>query len=93
MSKSVLVIDTPECCDGCEMCDRIPGPWCRATGNVIAGDPESGRAAGCPLKPMPEKRSDAFVYTNVDGYKTVRENSYASGWNECINKILGGNNE
>lgn len=84
-------MDMPENCDKCGMLTFYERkPYCVAMNNVIYCDLQSGRAAGCPLKPLPEKRSDAFVYTNVDGYKTVRENPFVSGWNECIDRILGG---
>lgn len=78
MSKSVLVIDTPENCGKCKF---ISGFWCRAMNgrrvpnNDVIPD-------WCPLKPLPEKMTGVA--------STDHWNSIKAGWNACIDEIAGG---
>lgn len=79
MSKSVLVIDTPENCGKCKFISEF---WCRAmdcrrvpNNDVIPG--------WCPLKPLPEKMIIPRGARNTDGLE------YACGYNACINEITG----
>lgn len=91
MSKSVLVIDTPECCAECRFV-RWP---VKGDGDCFALPDESkkkvpeinlyenlGRPSWCPLKSLPEK------------FKWKKEMTYWSGardgWNACIDEITGG---
>ena len=73
MSKSVLVIDTPENCGKCKF---ISGFWCRAMdgrrvpNNDVPPD-------WCPLKPLPEKMTGVASTDHWDRIK--------AGWNGCIN--------
>lgn len=82
MSKSVLVIDTPENCGKCKF---ISGFWCRAmhcrrvpNNDVIP--------CWCPLKPLPEKDDFDDLY---DEYYT----GYHDGWNDCLREIVRGKNK
>lgn len=79
MSKSVLVIDTPENCGKCKF---ISGFWCRAihcrrvpNNDVIPG--------WCPLKPLPERKEYIAPIDNVESQKDI----IAVGWNACIDAI------
>lgn len=81
MSKSVLVVDTPENCGKCKF---ISGFWCRATGGRRV--PNNDVIPGwCPLKPLPEKMTIPRGARNTDDLE------YAAGYNTCINEITGGN--
>ena len=42
---------------------------------------DNGRPSWCPLKPMPQK-----YYKYGDD---IEEDSYWSGWNECVDEITG----
>lgn len=78
MSKSVLVIDTPENCGKCKF---ISGFWCRAmNGRRVPNNDVIPN--WCPLKPLPEKDDWDDQY---DEYYT----GYANGWNRCLSKITG----
>ena len=83
MSKSVLVIDTPENCGKCKF---ISGFWCRAMdgrrvpNNDVIPD-------WCPLKPLPEKKLHTAPVSNYE----LQKNLLADGWNNCIDEITGGN--
>lgn len=80
MSKSVLVIDTPENCGKCKFISEF---WCRAMdgrrvpNNDVPPD-------WCPLKPLPKYKS----------MEKPGEYEYGKmhGWNRCIDRITGGGN-
>ena len=79
VSKSVLVIDTPENCGKCKF---ISGFWCRAMNGRRA--PNNDVIPNwCPLKPLPEKMTGVAI--------TDHWNSIKAGWNQCIDAITGGN--
>lgn len=78
MSKSVLVIDTPENCGKCKF---ISGFWCRAmNGRRVPNNDVIPN--WCPLKPLPEKMTGVA--------STDHWNSIKAGWNACIDEIAGG---
>ena len=79
MSKSVLVIDTPENCGKCKFISTF---WCRAihcrrvpNNDVIPG--------WYPLKPLPERKEYIAPIDNVESQKDI----IAVGWNACIDAI------
>ena len=79
MSKSVLVIDTPENCGKCKFISEF---WCRAmNGRRVPNNDVIPN--WCPLKPLPEKITRVAV--------TDHWNSIKAGWNNCIDAITGGN--
>ena len=81
MSKSILVIDTPEYCSECPVCyeDWQNREYCGITSERIWYDniPE-----WCPLKEAPKK---------MEGYDSIKRQwgEYEDGWNHCIDCILG----
>lgn len=86
MSKSLLVIDTPNCCKKCELlCDL--GDWiCMGshTHREIKKKErsENSKPDWCPLHPFPEQRNESDTYYESDYYR-------AQGWNSCIDEICG----
>lgn len=84
MSKSILVIDTPEGCGDCPLCGEsfmTYREYCRITATYIW---TADKPTWCPLKPLPEKLSPTG-YPNDD-----YGDGYVNGYNECIDEILGG---
>lgn len=98
MSKSALVIDTPENCydcpfgtdycsdleyDGlCELADRLDYDLVLMTEEYY--DCESKlRPDWCPLKPLPEKST---IENDMVDYQC----GLVDGWNQCIDEITGG---
>lgn len=80
MSKSVLVINTPENCGKCRFVNEF---WCRANGRIL---PQYDEIPGwCPLKSLPEKLKQRKEMTYWNGV--------IDGWNQCINKITGGGDD
>ena len=78
MSKSVIVIDTPENCGKCKFISRF---WCRAKGDRRVPNNDA-IPAWCPLKPLPEKMTGVV--------QTDHWNSIKAGWNGCIDEITRG---
>lgn len=83
MSKSILVIDTPECCDYCPV-GRIFGMEgqveCMEGKDIRVNNNGRTIPDWCPLRDLPEK------------YYPVSMN-FESGYNACIDEILKGENE
>lgn len=82
MSKSALVMDTPKYCAVCVLRSGVHHPFCRVNNRDITD--LSIRPDWCPLKPLPEKMIIPRGARNTDGLE------YASGYNTCINEIIGG---
>ena len=83
MSKAILVIDMPKSCADCPLAqnDSDYGLCCFEVGILYDNvrDYKNRRSDDCPLKPMPEKELDWN-----DG-----EDEYITGFNACIDEILG----
>lgn len=88
MSKSVLVLDTPENCISCSIsrdCSNIleTCTFCPITGKCVL-DKEAETIPGwCPLKPLPKKKEKR-------DWRSKLSLEWVRGWNTCINKITGG---
>lgn len=102
MSKSVLVIDTPENCLDCRFCyesDEGVEACCsisdddKDTSLTKKIDCEYGYCQGkpdwCPLKPLPEKKE----YVDPTSSAKAKKNIIAVGWNTCINMIVKGDSD
>ena len=76
MSKSVLVIDTPDCCEKCP----IDYAHCSEHGTKRY----SAKSEWCPLRPLPPKLV-SYGYLDVGN----EDGMYEKGWNNCIDEILG----
>lgn len=96
MSKSVLVIDTPETCLDCRFCyesDEGVEACCSIsdddedTSLMKKIDCEYGYCQGkpdwCPLKPLPEEKEE-------ECWRSKLSLAWIRGWNTCISKITGG---
>lgn len=85
MSKSVLVIDTPENCISCSIsrdCSNIleTCTFCPITGKCVLDKEAETIPDWCPLKPLPEKDDFDDPY---EEYYT----GYRDGWNRCLEEI------
>lgn len=94
MSKSVLVIDTPENCISCSIsrdCSNIleTCTFCPITGKCVL-DKEAETIPGwCPLKLLPEKMKVTGIYNGEYFKAGGKTPSYKIGWNKCIDAITG----
>ena len=81
MSKSLLLIDTPENCRSCYLRGfTLNLQYCR--GKLKDIKDTSVKPDWCPLKPLPEKMTGVA--------STDHWNSIKAGWNGCIDEITGG---
>nr|DAG82367.1 MAG TPA: hypothetical protein [Caudoviricetes sp.] len=84
MSKSALVIDTPENCIHCPLLNSADECTVQDDdANFNASDSWDELMKGCPLKPLPEK-----ITTEND--MTDYQCGMVDGRNQCINEITGG---
>lgn len=99
MSKSVLVIDTPENCLDCQFCYELD-EGVEACCSIMDDDKDKslmkeidceygycqGKPDWCPLKPLPEKKEYIVPIDNIESQKDI----IAVGWNACIDEVTGG---
>lgn len=89
MSKSLLVIETPECCEKCMInidgfCLAVLEPnECVEGGEMWKETPKACKPDWCPLHPIPEKKDEYNSDTDVCYYRR-------QGWNSCVDEILEG---
>lgn len=102
MSKSVLVIDTPETCLDCRFCYELD-EGVEACCSISDDDKDAslmkkidceygycqGKPDWCPLKPLPEKKE----YVDPTSSAKAKKNIIAVGWNTCINMIVKGDSD
>ena len=92
MSKSVLVIDTPESCRSCYLRGfTLALQYCKVESEHIKDT--SVKPDWCPLKPLPDKMKLTGVYGREYFQSNGKMPSYKIGWNDCIDEITGGNSD
>lgn len=81
MSKSVLIIDTPESCRSCYLRGfTLNLQYCR--GKLKDIKDVSTKPDWCPLKPLPEK-------STTENDMTDYQCGMVDGRNQCIGEITG----
>lgn len=89
MSKSVLVMDTPESCINCKVGQNMSNCMetcirCPIAGKCTLDEEAESIPDWCPLKPLPEK------FDNENDRKLGDfEPLFKIGWNACIDEITG----
>lgn len=95
MSKSMLIIDTPESCKTCDIkfTDDY-ADWCphkKAKSDVYDYIQSNSRPDWCPLSPLPEKiKLKQYVDNAARNMNSVMAYAYAQGRNDCLDEILEG---
>ena len=91
MSKSVLIIDTPESCRDCDLkfTDEYSDYCPYKKTDVFTYVHTNTKPDWCPLSPLPE-RINLCKYAdnaalNMDGILAYQ---YAQGWNDCREEII-----
>ncbi len=92
MSKAILVIDMPACCDYCQLSAIAHDSdlyeegecYCIARLESVDSVPEGSKPEWCPLRELPEKRTDIELDSMQD-----YERAQAEGYNFCVDKFLG----
>ena len=89
MSKSVIVIDTPNSCIECPCCIRTEmDTYCGMTDMQLEYDFEQrmyARHNWCPLKELPEKHKELSIKEYEFGSIGL---AFTQGWNACLKNIL-----
>ena len=94
MSKAILVMDMPNGCDGCPICQGIA-----TDGDFVCSirdkdgneqgfyDGEYERPSYCPLRELPQKKEvlkrEQYEFGGIGL-------AFTEGYNRCIDEILGG---
>lgn len=95
MSKSILVIDTPENCEKCPFCrgwnvckimKYLNGEKIISIYTVDHQIFEENKPDWCPLRGLPEKKEE-------NKYHNSYEKGKVDGFNACIDEILKGDDE
>lgn len=102
MAKAVLIMDMPESCGECPFCRGLNE--CKVKKYLVrdrlctiftvdAQIMEGGKPSWCPLRELPEKMEVCGTY-NAEYYaKGGKMPSYKTGWNACLDEILGGKDD
>jgi len=90
MSKSILVIDTPDSCDKCRLCcmGNYGSKRCSTKDQSIFLKKGQKKPDWCPLKDAPEKKE---VRNFCLDERDFIQQGYQQGWNTCIEEMLGEN--
>ena len=93
MSKSILIVDTPENCNECPFFNSYYfGEHCGATEEKIKYDYDTfqyTKSDWCPLLSLPE-RKDLTIYTaGHTGLDNVIKHAHDQGYNDCLDEIKG----
>lgn len=83
MSKSVVVIDTPEKCINCPLLNSSDECIMQDEDANFSADTFGDLRAGCPLVELPEKIPEPI------GFEEMSTSVRRAGWNACIDKIIG----
>lgn len=86
MSKAILVVEMPNSCSECPLfCAHYSDMHCKGLNNrgINYPYPDNFRQEWCPLREFP-KRDD-----NDGLYQLEYTQGYMSGWNACLDEILG----
>lgn len=94
--KGIIVVDIPETCLDCGFCREIDEgieACCTLTDDEefdncfkMVDDYCQDKPDWCPIKPVPKKLKKETVLHGI--YDIIHETS-RMGWNACIDKILG----
>lgn len=88
MSKSVLILDTPSCCEMCRFVDYEPKCRCRMLSYKDAKiNDRFTKLDNCPLRELPERKAVIGIDGAI-GMKELELHGRQKGWNACIDKIL-----
>lgn len=95
MSKSILAIDAPECCDKCRLCafGNYGAKRCTVKEQSIFFEDKKKKPDWFPLRNLPEKKPKVKYQENgCFGINEAIKNSFNMGFNSCIDEILKGVN-
>lgn len=85
MAKGIVIIGIPNCCAECSLVniDEDLNLSCDATSLYIDVKKLNSKPDWCPIKPIPDRKSEDFGQTIISAAR-------GEGWNECLDEILKG---
>lgn len=102
MSKAVVIIDMPQCCEKCFFCAckyALPlstgrkGIYCQLDSEKeifdIAFDKKNFLSQKCPLRPLPKKKN-VMAIDVASSINEIYTSGKEVGWNKCLDVITGG---
>ena len=78
MSKSILIVDTPE---SCWQCDLENGHHCGITHEYIEDDEYEGIPDWCPLREIMDRMEENRFHNDY-------ETAFTEGFNSCLNRLF-----
>lgn len=86
MSKSILIIDTPNSCSKCPIKSQLYDIHyiCCVNHRRIIIPGKEDKPDWCPLKEIQEKK----IYDSLSEGNPVK--AWGNGWNACLDEILNG---
>lgn len=95
--KAILILDMPSCCSDCQLYDSENKQCYAEPYNDIFlnnfDEVEDKINPNCRLKPLPLYQMYAIAQY-IDGTKKeLRSKEYIEGFNDCIDEMLGEENE
>ena len=98
MSKSILVIDTPERCSMCEFLKSTDEGYCYCGRlgfdyqvNEYMRSTPKGKPDWCPLREVPQRKF--YNECEISSFTHDNKVCFIDGYNTAINEILGDENE
>lgn len=89
MSKAIVVIDMPEHCINCPMCNGNDECILQDEDANYLADTWEKLKKGCPLREVPKKK-EPQKFNPYEMYKTEYNKGYRKGYNACIDDFLKG---
>ncbi len=92
MKKAIVVIDMPKDCANCELKSSL---FCAINGESLYTTviQNEDKPTWCPLKPLPDKKTETIDVTGMCYGKEVEEALKKCwiniGWNNCLEEIEG----
>ena len=91
MSKGIIVMDISEKCEDCPCCHTDNYDfYCKYNGRHVDWD---GKPDWCPIHPLPDRKPPSPYAPSPMLEKAGYFTPYDKGWNDCIEKMGGKDNE
>jgi hypothetical protein len=93
MSKSIIILDTPDSCAECPLFNGFYSDMtCRANNwSINYPFPETFRQEWCPLSPLPEPKDLTQYTTGSTNLDKVVQYAHDQGFNDCLYELKGEN--
>ena len=87
--KAILVIDMPEVCGVCPLCQPDNERNMCYCGKTMADIKLAEKPDWCPIKPMPTKKKPLFDPNHCEIEEEIKIIHEIIGYNRCVDEIMG----